>query len=77
MIRAAIVRRPRTAAGRRDVMPGFWSGVWSGAMRTVACPHCGRKNTIARRPTPFDVTCKECGRRFRVTDRGVEAPRSR
>jgi ribosomal protein S27E len=55
-------------------MPGFWAGMWSGSTRTVECPHCQRKNTVARQPPPFDVSCKACGRRFRITDSGVEVP---
>ena len=58
-------------------MPGSWSGIFVGSTRTVECPNCRRKQAVPRRPTPFEVTCKECRRSFKVTDAGVTSPKGR
>jgi hypothetical protein len=54
-------------------MLGFIGAVWAGAVRTVPCPYCGRKQTVARRPMPFGEICRHCRRLFRVTERGAVA----
>ena len=56
---------------------GFWSGILSGKVRTVECPHCHAKRQVARRPTPFVATCPRCRRDHRVTDAGAGAVRER
>ncbi len=53
----------------------FFGPAWAGTVRTVPCPHCRRVQTVARRPLPFEVTCRDCRRSFRVTERGVVAVR--
>lgn len=56
---------------------GFWGGIMGGSTRTLACPHCGKSQTVTRQTPPFQVTCAHCGRPYRVTERGVEAIRER
>ena len=56
-------------------MLSFFGAVWAGTVRTVPCPHCRRSQTVARRPMPFEVTCRDCRRPFRVTERGAVAVR--
>jgi ribosomal protein S27E len=56
-------------------MAGIWSGLFSGSVRKLECPHCRRSQTITRRPMPFEVRCKHCGQLFRVTEAGVFAVR--
>jgi hypothetical protein len=50
-------------------MLSFFGGVWAGTVRTVTCPHCRGRQTITRRPLPFEVTCCDCQRSFRKTER--------
>ena len=47
----------------------------AGAYRPVPCPHRGRAQAVPRRPMPFEVTCRDCRRPFRVTERGAEPVR--
>ena len=56
-------------------MLSFFVAVWAGAVLTVPCPYCHRRQTVARRPMPFAETCLHCRRVFRVTGRGVAAGR--
>ena len=56
-------------------MLSFIGAVWAGTVRTVPCPDCRRRQTVARRPLPFRGTCRRCWRVFRVTERGVVAVR--
>ena len=56
-------------------MLSFFGAVWAGTVRTVPCPYCRRRQTVARRPMPFGVTCRDCRRPFRVTERGAVAVR--
>jgi hypothetical protein len=56
-------------------MLNFFGGVWAGAVRTVWCPRCRRGHRVARRAMPFELTCRECRRPFRVTGREVIAVR--
>ena len=58
-------------------MPGLWAGIWIGSLRTVKCPNGGRKQVIARRSFPFEVSCKFCRHPMRVTAEGVVAQRTR
>jgi hypothetical protein len=44
---------------------------WAGAYRMVRCPHRGRAQAVSRRPMPFGVTCRDCRRPFRVTERSA------
>jgi ribosomal protein S27E len=55
------------------MLPGFWSGIVRGALRVVECPHCRHPQRIARRPPPFDASCTQCRRTFRVTTAGAVA----
>jgi ribosomal protein S27E len=56
-------------------MINFFGAAWAGTFRTVPCPHCGRVQAVSRRPTPFEVTCRDCRRPFRMTERGAEPVR--
>jgi ribosomal protein S27E len=56
-------------------MPHVFGAAWAGAVRTVQCPHCRRGQTVVRRAMPFEVTCRDCRRPFRVTERGAGAVR--
>jgi hypothetical protein len=56
---------------------GFWSGIVSGNVGTVECPHCRAKRKVARRPTPFVATCPRRRRDYRVTDSGAGAVREK
>ena len=52
-------------------MINYLGAAWAGAFRTLTCPHCGRVQAVSRRPMPFEVTCHDCRRPFRVTERGT------
>lgn len=52
-------------------MINYLCAAWAGAYRTVQCPHCSRAQAVSRRPMPFEVTCADCRRPFRVTERGA------
>jgi hypothetical protein len=49
-------------------MLGFCGAIWTGAVRTVQCPHRHRQQAITRRPLPFEVARRDCRRPFRVTE---------
>lgn len=57
-------------------MPSLFGAVRAGTVRTVPRPCCGRRQTVARRPMPFGVTCRHCRRVFHATGRGVAAVRA-
>ena len=74
-------KRPGAASDPRNTIRGddpaqFFGAAWAGTVRTVQCPHCRRRQTVARRPMPFEVTCRDCRRPFRVTERGAVAVRA-
>jgi hypothetical protein len=54
-------------------MAWLFNAPWHGSHRAIRCPYCGRKQVVARRPMPFDGTCQDCRRPFRVTDAGAIA----
>ena len=56
-------------------MLSFFGAVWAGTVRTVRCPYCRGRQAVARRPMPFEVTCRHCRRVFRVTEPGVSTVR--
>ena len=52
-------------------MINYLGAAWAGVYRTVPCPHCGRGQVVSRRPMPFEASCRDCRRPFRITERGV------
>jgi hypothetical protein len=57
-------------------MLSFFGAIWGGTVRAVLCPYCRRRQAVARRPMPFGVTCRDCRRFFRVTERGAASVRN-
>jgi ribosomal protein S27E len=53
------------------VAPTFMGAMGQAGRRRVHCPYCDHAQLVPRKPAPYQVPCKKCGRKFVVSDAGA------